>query len=163
MKVALASSYRLWMLALFPTTLGVGTVALWWRSLDWPLRIDADGVTLRHHRRLPWNAISRIGVSRSYLDGHLCEMRIHHHGTISRIPVRRLRDGEEVAGAILTMFKRTRGTRQSGTATDLEPIRDETPLAGPDHVAAQDSPDEPSTRRTNECVSRLVNSNGDCR
>jgi hypothetical protein len=41
MKVVLASYYRLWMLALFPTTLGVGTLALWWRSLNWPLRIDA--------------------------------------------------------------------------------------------------------------------------
>jgi hypothetical protein len=55
--------------------------------------------------------LAGFGLSRSYLDGHVCEMRIHHHGSVSRIPVRGLRDGEEVAGAILTMFKRTRGSR----------------------------------------------------
>jgi hypothetical protein len=99
------------MFALLPTTLGVGTAALWWRSLNWPLRVEADGLTLRHHRKLPWTSISRIGVSRSYLDGHVCEMRIHHHGCVAKVSVRGLRDGEEVAGAILTMFKETRGTR----------------------------------------------------
>lgn len=117
MKVMLAPSYRAWMLALFPATLGVGTAALWWHSLNWPLRVDADGVTLRRHRKLPWSTITRIGVSRSYLDGHMCEMRIHHHGgSVAKIPVRGLRDGEKVAGAILTLFKRTRGTRPAAGA-----------------------------------------------
>ena len=109
MKVVLASYYRPWMLALFPTTLGVGTLALWWRSLNWPLRIDSDGVTLRRHRRLLWNSINRIGVSRSYGDGHVSEMRIHHHGTVSRIPVHGLRDGDEVAAAIITNVQTSAG------------------------------------------------------
>jgi hypothetical protein len=136
MKVVLASYYRLWMLALFPTTLGVGTLALWWRSSNWPLRIDADGVTLRRHRRLLWNSISRIGVSRSYGDGHVSEMRIHHHGTVSRIPVHGLRDGDEVAAAIITMFKRARG-HATGRMTKVMPVADETSLAGPDHFFDQ--------------------------
>jgi hypothetical protein len=105
MKVALASQYRMWMFALFPTTLGVGTAALWLRSLSWPLRIDAAGLTLRHRRRVDWQSVRKIGVSRSYLDGHVGEMRIHHDRGICKIPLQGLKDGEEVAETILSMFK----------------------------------------------------------
>jgi hypothetical protein len=105
MKVALASQYRMWMYVLAPTTLGVGTAALWLRSLNWPLRVDATGVTLRHHYRVSWQAITKIGVSRSYLDGHVSQMRIHHDGGVCKIPVHDLQDGERVARTILTMFE----------------------------------------------------------
>jgi hypothetical protein len=145
MKVALAPSYRTWMLALLPATLGVGTAALWLRSLSWPLNIDADGLTLRYHRRLPWSAIKRIGVSRGYLDGHVCEMRIHHHGGVSRIRIRELRDGDEVAGMILTMFKRTRRAHGGEGPRAVEPtpditrfvVGDQLPI---DRLRIQDAP-----------------------
>jgi hypothetical protein len=167
MKVTLASSsYRSSMLAMLPALpakVGVGTVALWWRRLNRPLRIDAEGLTLRHHRRLPWSAISRIGVSRSYLDGHVFEMRIHHHGTVSKIPLRGLRDGEEIAGIILTMFKGKRRTRPNRDANEIAPIAAETRLAGPDQFANQVRwDDHPSMRQTHERVSQPLNSNGDC-
>jgi hypothetical protein len=163
MKVALASSYRAWMLALFAATPGVGTVVLWWSSLSWPVRIDADGMTLRRHRRLPWGAISRIGVSRSYLDGHVCEMRIHHHGgSVARIPVRDLRNGEQVAGAILTMFKRARGNRPTAGAQEIEQIPEVTGFLGHDSVSIKEmSRNGQATRRTDERVCLLTNSNGD--
>jgi hypothetical protein len=107
------------MLILIPTTLGLGTAALWLRSLSWPLRIDTEGLTLRYHRRLPWKSISRIGVSRSYLDGHAHEICIHHRGGVSKIPLRGLRDGELVADSILTMFKRTRGRLPKGAPREV--------------------------------------------
>jgi hypothetical protein len=162
MKVALAPSYRAWMLALFPTTLGVGTAALWWRNLNWPLRIDADGATLRGHRRLPWSAISRIGVSRSYLDGHVCEMRIHHHGgSVAKIRVRDLRDGEQVAGAILTMFKRARKPPDRRRAK-IEQIPEENGFLGHDSAPIKElSRNGQASRRADECVCLLTNSNGD--
>jgi hypothetical protein len=152
MKVTLALTYRAWMLALFPTTLGLGTAALWWRSLNWPLRVDADGVTLRRHRRLPWSAISRIGVSRSYLDGRVCEMRIHHHGgSVAKIPVRGLRDGERVAGAILTMFKRTRGTRLTSGTQEIDERPERTGSAGHASVSIKEMwGDGQATRRAHE-------------
>jgi hypothetical protein len=104
MKIALAARYRAWMLALLPSTLGLGSMVLWLRSLHWPLSIDATGLTLRNHRRVDWDSISRIGVSRSYLDGHISEIRVHHDTGVSKIPVRALSDGDRVARTILTLF-----------------------------------------------------------
>jgi hypothetical protein len=65
MKVTLARQYRIWMLVLLPTTLGLGTVALWWRSRDWPLTIDESGLILRRRTRVDWRFVSNVGVSRS--------------------------------------------------------------------------------------------------
>ena len=111
---------------------GLGTAALWLRSLNRPLSVDADGLTLRYHRRLPWSSIKKIGISRSYLDGHVSEMRIHHRGGVSKIKVRELRDGEKVVGMVLTMFKLT---RRAGTGSELranEPAPDITRFVGGD-------------------------------
>ena len=116
MKVALAPQYRMRMLALLPATLGVGTAALWLRSLSWPLRIDAAGVTLRHHRRVDWKSITKIGVSRSYVDGHVAQLRIHHDGVVNKIPLHDLLEGEKVARTILAMFEqahRPRGRKRN--------------------------------------------------
>jgi hypothetical protein len=140
MKVALAPHYRARMLALLPTTLGVGTAALWWRSLNWPLHIDADGLTLRCHRRLPWSSISRIGISRSYLDGHLAELRIHHRRGVSQVWVRGLRNGEDVARVILAMFKRTRAAAGGVDACAVEPAADITRFADGDPLRIKDAP-----------------------
>jgi hypothetical protein len=107
MKIALAPHYRNWMVALVPMTLGLGTVALWARSLNWPLIVDETGLTLRSHRRVEWRSVRAIGLSRSYLDGHVLHLRIHHERGTSIIPVRGLRDGEAVASTIVAMFKRT--------------------------------------------------------
>ena len=136
LKLARALPYRTWMLALLPKTLGVGIAALWLRSLSRPLSIDADGLTLRHHK-LPWASIKRIGISRSYLDGHISEVRIHHRGGVSKIPVRELRDGERVAGIILTMFKRTLAARTGEELRDIEPMPDITRFEGSDRLTIQ--------------------------
>jgi hypothetical protein len=64
MKVALAPRYRTWMFVLFPSTLGLGSAALWLHSLNWPLELDEAGLTLRNHRQVSWAAIRKIGVSR---------------------------------------------------------------------------------------------------
>jgi hypothetical protein len=121
MKVALASHYRLWMYALFPVTLGVGTAALWARALDWPLDVDADGLTLRHHRRLPWNAIGKISVRRDYCDGRISRLDIHHDHRISKIPISALHCGEEVAEVILTSFKHAQNDRTAGPLAAIAP------------------------------------------
>jgi len=108
MKVALAPRYRSWMLLLFPTTLGLGTAALWLRSLNWPLSIDDAGLMLRSRRRVDWRAINKIGVKCSYLDGQVSEIHIHDRAGTSKIPVNGLRDGQEVVGTILSMFEQRR-------------------------------------------------------
>lgn len=78
---------------------------LWLRTLGWPLKVDETGITLRHHRRVGWSAITKIGVSRSYLDGHVSQIRVHYGRKVSRIPIRALRDGARVAEAILAQFR----------------------------------------------------------
>jgi hypothetical protein len=104
MKVALARSYRLWMLVLLPATLGVGSMILWIRARNWPREIDASGLLLGGRRILDWESITKIGVSRNYRDGHISEVRLHYKGGESRIPVRALERGDKVARAILTTF-----------------------------------------------------------
>jgi hypothetical protein len=107
MKIALAARYRAWMLVLLPSTLGLGSAALWLRGMHWPVNIDLAGLTLRDRRQVGWRSIHRIGVSRSYVDGHISEMRIHHDGGVSKIPIDALEDGDRVARVILAMFART--------------------------------------------------------
>ena len=52
-------------------------------------------------------AISReICVCCDYLDGHVARIEIHHRDSICKIPVRALRDGDNVARIILAMFMR---------------------------------------------------------
>ena len=104
MKVALAPRYRTWMFVLFPSTLGLGSAALWLHSMNWPLELDQAGLTLRNHRQVSWAAIRKIGVSRNYRDGHVSQIRIHYGDGISKIPVHALQDGQTVVRAILTMF-----------------------------------------------------------
>jgi hypothetical protein len=104
MKVALAPYYRNWMMALFPTTLGLGTALLWLCTLNCPQSIDETGVTLRYGRRVGWCSIRKIGVSRSYFDGHVSQVRIYYDGGASKIPVARLQDGQDVVRIILAAF-----------------------------------------------------------
>ena len=56
---------------------------------------------------MSWRSIDKIGLSRSYLDGHVSELRIHHTSGISKIPVQRLHEGEKVVRVVLAMFART--------------------------------------------------------
>lgn len=108
MRVALAPRYRNLMFVLFPVTLGVGTAALWFRSLNWPLDIDGAGLRLRSRRYLDWRSIKKIGVSRSYRDGHVSQIRIHHAGGVSKIPTDGLEQGQHVARIILAIFEQVR-------------------------------------------------------
>ena len=125
MKVTLAHRYRMWMLVLLLATAGVGTVALWLRTLAWPLRIDHRGVTLRYRRRIAWHSITKIGLSRSYLDGHCAQLRIHHTAGTCNIPLDALRDGQDVLTTVLAMFDQARnradGNRQASPA-DEDPV-----------------------------------------
>jgi hypothetical protein len=125
MKIALAPRYRTWMVLLLPSTLGLGSAVLWLRTLPWPVEIDptGTGLTLRSHRRVAWSSIRKIGVSRSYLDGHISEMRIHHDRGVNKIPLNALEDGERVARIILAMFARidsarTRNRRSAKAAAE---------------------------------------------
>jgi hypothetical protein len=111
MRVELAARYRGWMLALFPATLGLGTAALWLRSRNWPLMIDESGMRLRSHRYVNWASITKLSVSRNYLDGHVSHIRIHHADGITQVPVRGLEDGQSVVSAMIFMFKRTNGDK----------------------------------------------------
>lgn len=108
MKVALSFRYRTWMLALLPMTLGLGTAALWIRSLNWPLSLNESGITLRRRCRVEWRSIRKIRVSRSYLDGHASQICIHHNRGVSNIPVKNLRHGQLVVRTILDMFEASR-------------------------------------------------------
>jgi hypothetical protein len=131
MKIALAPQYRFWMFALLPTTLGLGTAALWARSLNWPLRIDSEGLTLRYRRKVPWKSIKKISVWRNYRDGHVSRMDIHHKAGTSKIPVRGLQDGEKVAGIILTSFKQARNAGQPKADAGATSVKNQ--RAGRDH------------------------------
>ena len=111
MKVALAHRYRTWMFVLLPSTLGLGSAALWLHSLNWPLELDEAGLTLRNHRHVNWASIRKIGVSRSYRDGHVCQIRIHYGDGVNKIPVHALQDGQTIVRAILTMFARADRSR----------------------------------------------------
>jgi hypothetical protein len=114
MKVALAPSYRIRMFALLPATLGLGTAVLWARSLRWPRSIDGDGLTLGY-RKVPWRSIERIGVWRDYCHGEVSQIDIHHDGSVDKVPVRSLQDGQMIASTILALFKETRRSRHIGT------------------------------------------------
>jgi len=114
MKVALATTYRVWMFALLPATLGVGTLALWAQSLNWPLSVDEDGITLRHRRRIPWASIKAITVRRHYCDGHISQVDIRHRGSTSKIPVHALHDGQNVATEMIALFKQARRVHSKG-------------------------------------------------
>jgi hypothetical protein len=92
------------MFVLLPSTLGLGSAALWLHSMNWPVEFDDAGLTLRNRRQVSWSAIRKIGVSRSYRDGHVSQIRIHYFDGVSKIPVRALHDGQTVVRAILTKF-----------------------------------------------------------
>ena len=68
MKVELSLRYRLWMYALAPVTLGLGTAVLWLRSLNWPLGLYVEGLELRCGRRVQVD-IDRKGVRATRLFG----------------------------------------------------------------------------------------------
>jgi hypothetical protein len=123
MKVALAPRYRSWMLILFPATLGLGTAALWFHCRNWPLNIDEGGVRLRSHRHVAWNSIRKISVSRSYLDGHVSHVRIHHTGGISRVPVDGLDDGQQVVRTILGFFAKISGAPSPDEHLEGQPVQ----------------------------------------
>jgi hypothetical protein len=110
MKTTLVPRYRARTFPLLP--MGLQLAARWRRDLDCQVRIDADTLTLGDNCKVPWKSISRIGVLRSCLDGHASEVRIHHHGGVSKILVRTLRNGDKVVTDILTMFELTHHARQ---------------------------------------------------
>jgi hypothetical protein len=148
MRVALASHYRNWMVALFPTTLGIGTAALWVRALNWPLIVDESGVMLRSHRRIGWHSIRKIGLSRSYLDGHVSQIRIHHEGGCSIVALDKLRDGELVVRVILRVFERANRQRSLNRRTAL-------PVSG-SRLAARSPQADASSQADTETLAEIA-------
>jgi hypothetical protein len=103
MKVILARDYWRGLLRL-SAKLDVSDAIIWLRRSKWPLEINETGLTLRNRRRISWRSIRKIGVSRSYLDGHISQIRIHYKGEISRVPIEAIQDGDKIARVILAMF-----------------------------------------------------------
>jgi hypothetical protein len=127
MKIALAPSYRNWMLLLLPMTFGVGTAALWLFSLKWPLSVDEEGLILRDHRRVDWNSIRKIVVARNYLDGRISHVRIYHKDGVNEIRVNRLQHGEDVVRIVRAMFEivnRSRAQPRVRTDASRETAKD---------------------------------------
>jgi hypothetical protein len=123
MKIGLAPHYRFWMLALLPTTLGLGTALLWLRSLNWPRGVDTDGFTLRFRRKVLWKAVDKISVQSDYYDTHVVRIDIHHGGGVYRVPVRSLLEGESIAKMIIAAFKQSHCTIKSRERGDTARVK----------------------------------------
>ena len=127
MKIALTSRYWNWMIDLFRTTPGPGIIGLWRRGLNYPL-VDEGGLTLCRQCRIDWRTIRKIGVSRSYVDGHVSEIRIHHRSGISKIPVHGLQNGQALVRTILNKFEQVNRTRARAHQAPAEPAQALSPL-----------------------------------
>jgi hypothetical protein len=138
MKVSLAPGYRLWMWALLPATFGAGTVLLWALSLRWPRTIEADGLTLRNGRALPWTQISAIKLRGDYADGRITRIDVHHGRHRFRISVNALGNGQTVAAAIVAFFKSARRSRRAN-AVSAPIILDAPGLTSPVGVPASEA------------------------
>jgi hypothetical protein len=135
------------MLLLLPTTAGLGTVALWLRSMNWPLRIDEDGVVLRHHGRVDWHSVTKLGLSRSYLDGNCSQIRIYYGRGTSKIPVDALEDGQAVVRAIVTFFERAHAPDISVDSThEIAGAASPRALCSPGRSLCRSIPNRGSTR-----------------
>lgn len=145
MKIVLAPRYRRWMFALLPSTLGVGSAVMWLQTLNWPLSLDDNGITLRNRRQVNWRSIRKIGVSRSYLDGHVSEISIHHENGISKVPARALHDGQAVVTTILERFQQTSRFEQFAKFERLQKFERHHPAR--DGGATQDYRRLPDTRK----------------
>jgi|HubBroStandDraft_6_1064221.scaffolds.fasta_scaffold959493_2 hypothetical protein len=110
------------MWALLRAPLGLGTDAGWLGNYGRRLRIDAVGVTLHRYSRIEWRSVRRVGVSRSYIDGHACQVSLHHEGGVSRIDVQSLPDGERIVQIILAMFKQAHRSQHSSRRVDEKSI-----------------------------------------
>src|SRR5580692_6955230 len=94
MKATLAFEPRIKMFEFLRTTLDVGTTILRVHGRGWPSNVDADGLTFRYRRKVPWRTVEKISIQRDYCDGHLARMEIHHHGRVEKLSVGALPDGE---------------------------------------------------------------------
>jgi hypothetical protein len=124
---AITSPYWNWMITLFRTTLGPGIIVLWRGGLNYPL-VDEGGLTLSRQRRIDWRTIKKIGVSRSYVDGHVSEIRIHHRSGISKIPVHGLQNGQALVRTILNKFEQVDRTPARAHQAPAEPDQGLSPL-----------------------------------
>jgi hypothetical protein len=135
------------MLLLLPMTAGLGTVALWLRSMNWPLRIDVEGIVLRHHGRVDWHSVTKLGLSRSYIDGHCSQIRIHYGRGTSKIPVDALEDGQAVVSAIVTFFEQAHAHDISGdSAHEMADATSARALCSPGGSLCTSIPNRGSTR-----------------
>jgi hypothetical protein len=64
----------------------------------------------------------KIGLSRSYLDGRVSQIRIHHADGVCKVPVDGLEDGQLVATTILAMFEEINWARASRNPARTEPM-----------------------------------------
>jgi hypothetical protein len=131
MRVHLARRYRTWMWLLLPSTLGLGTAALWAHSLEWPLIIDAEALTLRSRRKLSWSKIRKITTHRDYGDDRILQLDIQTASSQWRIPMRGLEDAQTVAVTIVSVFRQSRRRAKSKVWSDA--ARDFSPAIQPVH------------------------------
>ena len=127
MKIFLTSRYWNWVIDLFRTIPGAGIIGLWRRGLNYPL-VDEGGLTLCRQCRIDWRTIRKIGVSRSYVDGHVAELRIHHRSGVSNIPVLGLQNRQALVRTILNEFERVNRTRARECQAPAEPAQELSPL-----------------------------------
>jgi hypothetical protein len=141
MDVTLAARYRVWMLMLFPSTLGIGALALWLRALNWPRRITLDGVILRNRRVIRWQSVKEVCVRRHCRDGHVSRIDIRYaEGSIS-IPIKPLQDGQSVARVLLSAFREAISRERHSMAaphTDGDQIVANRQLQSDDRVGKHD-------------------------
>ena len=127
MKIFLTSRYWNWVIDLFRTIPGAGVIGLWRRGLNYPL-VDEAGLTLCRQCQIDWRTIRKIGVSRSYVDGHFSEIRIHHLCGISKIPVHGLQNGQALVRTILNKFEQVNRTRARAHQAPAQPAQGLSPL-----------------------------------
>jgi hypothetical protein len=129
MGIALEPRYRGWITAVFQATLGLRTSlaaqstvglahALRLCSRNSALAIDEAGLRFDSQSPVAWSSITKISVSRSYLDGHVAQMRVHHARGVDEIRVSELENGQELVGSILSRFKRINKLTHPGEDPD---------------------------------------------
>jgi hypothetical protein len=161
MRVRLARRYRAWMWLLLPLTLGLGTAALWVHSLEWPLIIDSEALTLRSRRKLSWNKIRKITTHRDYVDDRILQLDIQTAGSQWRIPMRELEDGQTVAVTIVSAFRQSRRRAKSKVWSDA--ARDFSPTIQPVHPKQPLTHTDPRSRAEREITKSAVSGNAQTR
>jgi hypothetical protein len=86
---------------------------LWLRARRWPRRLDSSGILLRGGRFVRWSDIHRLGIVKRDYD-ETVRIDLHAGHGVTRIPIRHLTDGPQIAAMIRASFDGAKG--RSGQA-----------------------------------------------